>query len=82
MPMDREFKTELEEAVRLVVQEELTAAYAAMVDELRPVVEAIRQIDRSCKLLLDGQVMFEKWLASQQPELEEWQDADDDADAE
>lgn len=83
MPMDRETKTELEEVVRLVVQEELTAFAAAFTELLTPMVQAVREIDRSCKLLTDGQVMFEKWLANQQPKLEEWQDADEsDPDAE
>ena len=81
MPMDRETKTELEEVVRLVVQEELTTFAAAFTDLLAPMVQAVREIDRSCRLLIQGQALIEKYIAAQQAEREPWQDAEDDDDA-
>lgn len=78
MPMDRETKTELEEVVRLVVQEELTAFAAAFTELLTPMVDAVREIDRSCRLLIQGQALVEKYIAAQQEAREPWQDADDD----
>ena len=81
MPMDRETKTELEEVVRLVVQEELTAFAAAFTSLLTPLVAGTKEIDRSCRLLIQGQALVEKYIAAQQADREPWQDAADDDDA-
>lgn len=77
--IDPELRAEFKAIVEEVIEAELQQFALAFVDLLRPMVDAVHEIDRSCKLLIDGQAMFEKWLAAQQPERESWESDDDES---
>lgn len=77
--IDPELRAEFKEIVEEVVQAELEAFMLSLTHLLTPLVEATKEIDRSCRLLIQGQALVEKCIADQQDDREPWQDADDEA---
>lgn len=47
-----------------VVRTELNSLTAAAIETLKPVVDTIAEVDKSCRLIIDGEALVEKAVAN------------------